>query len=124
MKRKFLLKSVIVIMALLMASCAAVTPAATASSAPPQPATSAAGAQNAAVSIENFAFNPAALTITAGTTVTWTNNDSATHTIKSSAFNSQDLAHGQTFEFKFNTKGTYDYSCGIHPAMTGKIIVQ
>jgi plastocyanin len=124
MKRRLFLKSMIVLFALIMTSCASTPPAVTSSGAPKQPAPSIAGAQNAAISIENFSFNPATLTITAGTTVTWTNNDNATHTIKSPGFNSQDLAHGQTFAFKFDAKGTYDYSCGIHPAMTGEIIVQ
>ena len=124
MRKNILLRTMILIFALLLTSCASTPPAVTASGTPTQPAPSVAGAQNAAISIENFSFNPSTLTITAGTTVTWTNNDSATHTIKSPNFNSQDLPHGQTFAFKFDTEGTYDYSCGIHPAMTGKIIVQ
>jgi plastocyanin len=78
----------------------------------------------ASVTISNFAFNPATLTISKGTTVTWTNQDSTQHTIKSSSFNSQTLNKGGTFEFKFDNAGTYDYSCGIHPSMKGKIIVQ
>lgn len=77
-----------------------------------------------AVTIQNFAFNPATLTVKAGTTVTWTNLDSTIHRIKSTAFNSSDLNQGNTFQFQFNTAGTYDYSCAIHPSMTGKIIVE
>lgn len=77
-----------------------------------------------AVNIENFSFNPGMLTVKAGTTVVWTNNDSVSHTIKSDSFNSQPLSKGQTFEFKFNNKETYDYSCGIHSSMKGKIIVE
>jgi len=77
-----------------------------------------------AVNIENFSFNPGTLTVKAGTAVVWTNSDSVTHTIKSDSFNSQPLSKGQTFEFKFDNKGTYDYSCGIHPSMKGKIIVE
>lgn len=76
------------------------------------------------VSIQNFAFNPQTLTVKAGTTVIWTNSDSVTHSIKSSTFNSAGLGNGDTFKFIFNTPGTFDYSCGIHPAMTGTIIVQ
>lgn len=75
------------------------------------------------VNIQNFKFSPTSLTIKAGTTVTWTNSDSAPHTIKSAQFNSPVLATSQTFSFKFITVGIYDYSCGIHPSMTGKIIV-
>jgi plastocyanin len=76
------------------------------------------------VSIQNFAFNPQALTVKKGTTVTWTNNDSAPHQIKSTTFNSQPLGKGQSYSFTFDNPGTFDYICGIHPSMTGKIIVQ
>ena len=77
-----------------------------------------------AVNIQNFAFSPATLTIKKGTAVTWTNNDSAPHQIKSITFNSGQLSKGQTFSFTFNDAGTFDYSCAIHPSMTGKIIVE
>ncbi len=76
------------------------------------------------VTIQNFAFNPGTLTVKQGTKVTWTNQDSATHKIKSDAFNSSDLNQGDTFAFTFNTKGSFDYSCAIHPSMTGKIVVE
>jgi len=76
------------------------------------------------VSIQNFSFNPETLTIKAGTTVTWTNNDSVIHNIKSPSFNSPDLNAGETFSFTFGKPGTFNYSCGIHPTMTGTIIVQ
>jgi len=76
------------------------------------------------VSIKNFAFNPATLTIQKGTTVIWTNEDSVNHQIKSNTFNSNPLNQGSSFEFKFDQTGTYDYSCAIHPSMTGQIIVE
>ena len=76
------------------------------------------------VNIQNFAFSPAVITIKAGTTVTWTNNDSAMHKIKADTFNSGNLSKGDTFQFTFNTLGTFDYSCAIHPSMTGKIVVE
>lgn len=79
---------------------------------------------SSSVSIENFSFNPGTLTVAVGTTVTWTNNDSTTHTVKSSSFNSSSLAPGDTFSFKFDSKGTFNYNCGIHPTMTGTIVVQ
>lgn len=81
------------------------------------------GNQAPAVSIENYTFNPAVLTVNVGTTVVWTNNDSVVHNIKSADFNSPEMKKGETYEFKFDKAGTYDYSCGIHPTMTGKIIV-
>src|SRR5579859_4822887 len=74
--------------------------------------------------IKNYIFTPSALTVKAGTTVTWTNNDSVAHSIKSAAFNSSILNTGDTFKFTFNTAGTYNYNCGIHPTMTGTVIVQ
>jgi plastocyanin len=76
------------------------------------------------ISIQNFAFDPADLTISKGTAVTWTNNDSAPHQIKSTTFNSSSLGKGQTFSFTFNDAGTFDYSCAIHPSMLGKIVVK
>lgn len=78
---------------------------------------------SASVFIKNFAFNPATLTIKAGTTVTWTNNDPFPHQIKSAAFNSSPLDQGSTFQFTFSALGQYDYSCAIHPSMKGKIII-
>lgn len=76
------------------------------------------------VSIQNFAFNPGTLTVKKGTTVTWTNNDVVPHEPKSNTFDSGPLANGQSFSFTFNQTGTFDYSCAIHPSMTGKIIVE
>lgn len=79
------------------------------------------------VSISNFAFNPASLTIKQGDTVTWTNQDSAPHTVTSDSGNelaSTKLASGQTYSHTFNTLGTFDYHCSIHTMMKGKIIVQ
>lgn len=76
------------------------------------------------VDIKNFAFTPEVLTVKMGTTVTWINQDQAVHNIKSAAFNSKDLKKGETFEFTFQTKGTFDYICGIHPSMKGKIVVE
>ena len=83
-----------------------------------------AAAQANAVTIQNFAFNPGTLTVKQGTKVTWTNQDSAAHKIKSDTFNSPSLNQGDTFEFVFTAKGSYDYSCSIHPSMTGKIVVE
>ena len=76
------------------------------------------------VSIQNFAFSPATLTVKAGTTVTWVNNDSTVHTIKSDSFNSDNLNRGDKFTFTFNTPGSFGYVCGIHPDMKGTIVVQ
>jgi len=80
-------------------------------------------AQSSAISIRNFAFNPDTITVKKGATVTWTNNDSAPHQIKSDTFNSGALGNGQSFSYAFENAGTFDYSCAIHPSMTGTITV-
>ncbi len=76
------------------------------------------------VTIKNFAFIPETLTIKTGTKVKWVNQDSATHTIKSETVNSPSIGNGGFFEFKFDTPGTYEYVCGIHSSMKGRIIVK
>jgi plastocyanin len=76
------------------------------------------------VTIANFAFNPSTLTVKAGDTVTWENDDATPHQIASDSFNSESLAKGNTFQHKFDTKGTYQYHCAIHPSMTGQIVVE
>ena len=82
-----------------------------------------AGAQ--VVTIVNFAFAPMDLRVKAGTTVTWTNNDSAAHTVAATdkSFTSGNLAKGATFQFMFAKAGTYKYICGIHNYMTATITV-
>jgi plastocyanin len=78
------------------------------------------------VEISGFAFVPPTLTVSVGTRVTWTNNDSTNHTVTSNdnLFESGNLAKGATFSYTFEEKGTFDYHCKIHPSMTGKIIVE
>jgi plastocyanin len=84
------------------------------------------GGGGAEVIMKSFAFDPATVTIKAGESVTWTNQDSANHTVvaDNGEFTSGDLAKGATFGFKFDTAGTYAYHCGVHPSMTGTVIVQ
>ena len=55
----------------------------------------------------------------------WTNDDSATHRIKSGdgSFDSKDLKNGDSFEHTFDTAGSFAYVCGIHPSMKGTITV-
>lgn len=79
---------------------------------------------NLDIIIKNFLFSPAELTIKAGDTVVWTNQDSMAHVIAGSGFQSDTLNKGQSFSFTFNNVGTFDYICSIHPSMKGKIIVQ
>ena len=81
----------------------------------------------AAVGIDNFTFNPPALTVKAGTAVTWTNKDDIPHGIAATnnAFRrSQALDTDDSFSFTFTTPGIYQYFCYIHPHMTGTIVVE
>lgn len=78
----------------------------------------------AIVKISNFSFQPQELAIKAGTTVQWVNEDSVMHQIKSDSFNSNPLSKSQSFGFQFNSTGTFNYSCLIHPSMSGKITVE
>lgn len=94
---------------------------------PPTPPPSSPAVESG-VMIENFAFNPSSLTILAGTTVTWTNRDSATHDAASLAdslvtFASPPLSKGDSFRFTFTEPGTYRYYCTFHPSMRGTIVV-
>jgi len=84
-------------------------------------------ASSAAVKIDNFSFGPTELTVSAGTTVTWTNRDDIPHTVVSddkTTFKSKVLDTDETFSYTFTQAGTYPYFCSIHPKMTGKVIVK
>lgn len=76
------------------------------------------------INISNFSFQPGTMKVKVGTTVTWVNMDSTIHKIKSDTFNSQNLNQGDKYSFTFNTKGSFPYSCAIHPSMTGTIVVE
>jgi plastocyanin len=79
-----------------------------------------------AESLGNRAFTPGNLEIPVGTTVTWTNTDTASHTSTSNAagWNSGTLAPGRQFSFAFQTAGTFPYHCAIHPGMVGTVVVR
>jgi len=78
-----------------------------------------------AVSIKDMAFSPANITVKKGSTVTWTNNDGFTHTVTgdNGGPDSGDLASGKTYQFTFDTVGTFSYHCSIHSNMTGTVTV-
>lgn len=86
-----------------------------------QPAITAVAAE---VEIRDFSFVPNTITIPKGTTVTWTNRDTAPHTVTADSFNSGTLNQGQVFTNTFNQAGTFEYRCTIHSSMPhGKVIV-
>ena len=85
-----------------------------------------AGQGQVKVSIDNFSYSPAEVTVAAGSTVVWTNRDDVTHTVTASdkQFNSPALDTDETFSRRFDRAGTYEYFCAVHPHMTGRIVVK
>ena len=81
--------------------------------------------EGAKVSIANFAFAPAEITIAPGESVTWTNDDGAPHGLEfnDGAPGTDLLLPKASFSRRFDQPGTYDYNCSVHPYMTGRIIV-
>ena len=78
------------------------------------------------VTIDNFTFSPKEITVAVGTTVKWVNHDDIPHTVveKNTTFRSKALDTDDSYSFTFTSAGEFDYFCGLHPHMVGKIIVQ
>jgi len=85
----------------------------------------AAHAATQSVTIGDGFFEPAALTVTAGDTVTWTNADGSPHTATANGggFDSGNLDPGATFSFTFSEPGTYTYVCRYHDEMVATVMV-
>ncbi len=125
-----------VVIVLVVAGCGSSSSAATTNTPASTPA--AGGANTTNVTIQNFAFTPQTLTVSAGTKVTWTNKDPVPHDVTSAnnistsatptnLFTSGTLSQGQSFSFTFTKPGTYFYECKIHfslPAMHAKVVVK
>lgn len=79
----------------------------------------------ATVRVVDFAFEPATLEVSVGTTVTWTNDGQRPHTITADdgTFDSGRLDPGEQFSFRFDQPGTFAYQCGFHPDMQATIVV-
>ena len=107
----------------LIAVCGAALLAGTGVAVAPQAATG-----SAEIDIKNFAFEPTTLTIAAGTAVTWFNQDEEPHNIvnvgQPRLFRSAGLDGGEKYTFVFDTPGTYEYICSVHPHMHGMIVVK
>jgi plastocyanin len=105
-----------------------VPPAAVSTVPPPKPLVAA--DPNAAggprISVGNFNFTPADITVARGTTVTWTNHDDVQHTVTASdsSFGSSAIETEGSFSFAFAEPGSFSYFCAIHPFMTGRVTVQ
>ena len=78
------------------------------------------------VTIDNFTFTPPELTVAVGATVKWVNRDDIPHLVvnKDKAFRSKALDTDDSFSYTFDSAGTFDYFCALHPHMVGKIIVK
>ena len=76
------------------------------------------------VSISGMSFSPGSLTVKAGTTVTWTNNDNTVHTVTAddASFSSGDMNNGSSYSHTFSAAGTYPYHCNYHPAMKASVV--
>lgn len=127
------LLAALIILSILLAGCSP-TPATTApASTSSAPATSAAPGtaavpvtgNEAKVTIQGFAFDPASITVKAGDTVTWTNQDNAAHTVTAddNSWTSPTIAKGETYSHTFTTAGTVAYHCSIHPTMKATVVV-
>jgi plastocyanin len=112
----------------LVASCQTQAPAPAPAPVPaPAPApTPGPTAADVELEISGFAFKPNTITIEVGTTVTWTNMDSAPHTVttRETLFDSGRMSTGDTFSYTFEQSGTYEYYCTIHPSMVATITVE
>jgi plastocyanin len=77
------------------------------------------------VNIDNFTFTPKELTVKAGTVIVFRNRDDIPHTVNGTKgeFHSKALDTDESFSFTFANPGTYEYFCGLHPQMQGKIAV-
>ena len=78
-----------------------------------------------AVNIDKFTFVPVTLTVPAGSTVTWTNQDEEPHTVVANdgSFHSPGMGTQATFSYKFAKAGSFDYVCSIHPFMHATVVV-
>jgi len=92
------------------------------------PADSVATAGGGQVGIKGSRFDPLDVTISAGESVTFTNNDPFAHTVTSNdssplEFDSDRFSDGETFVVTFDDAGTYEYFCQIHPTMRAAVTV-
>ena len=73
---------------------------------------------------KSYKFAPAAITVTAGSTVTWTNDDNFTHSVRIEGGTPMVIKPGEKTTFTFDTPGTFKYDCSFHPQdMKGEVVV-
>ena len=78
------------------------------------------------VSISQFTFRPAVVSVARGDRVTWVNEDAEEHTVTATdrSYTSAGLEPAETFSHPFTAPGTYEYFCALHPHMTATIVVK
>ena len=130
MRLSLKLAAFLAVFAVTLAACTSTPAAGPAATSAAPAATSAAPAAKAAVTIKGFAFAPATLEVAKGTVVTFTNSDSATHTVTSGANRTKDGKFDQQITgsaeatVKFDTAGTFEYFCQLHSSMKGTVTVK
>jgi plastocyanin len=78
------------------------------------------------VHVKNFAYEPATVTIDAGQSVRWVQDDDVPHTVTATdkSFDSGNLDAHKTWTHRFDKAGTYAYTCTYHPMMRGTVVVK
>jgi plastocyanin len=81
------------------------------------------------VVMKDITFEPGDVSVAAGDTVTWTNDDTVNHDVTAddksfSSGDAGDLAPGDTYDHKFDKAGTFKYVCTVHPGMEGEVVVK
>ena len=122
---------VVVALLLVLTACGSQQPASISPPAAPAPATTSGGSPvpgaGSSVSIASFAYAPGTLNVKVGTTVVWTNKDTDPHTVTSKdgsgPLKSPVMKAGDTYRYTFDTAGTFEYLCTIHPFMTASVVV-
>ncbi len=112
--------SIVLALSLIMISCSKGGGYGTMTSNPPPAATV------NTVNIVGMTYDPATITVTVGTTITWNNNDNMAHTVTAddNSFDSGNIAAGGKFSKQFTVAGTYAYHCTIHAGMKATVIVK
>lgn len=120
MARQLTLGAVLVTLALGLAACGS-GDTATKPKAEPAPASG-----NVQVRIAGFAYHPPRLVVRAGTTITWTDADSANHTVtaENGSFDVGNISRGERGSRRFTKPGSFAYQCNYHPNMHGQVVVR
>ncbi|HEU4916749.1 MAG TPA: cupredoxin domain-containing protein [Acidimicrobiia bacterium] len=80
-------------------------------------------ASSTSATIAEFAFAPAELGVSVGSTVTWNNSDPTPHTVTSHDFDTGPIEQGASGSVTFAAAGSFEYFCAIHPTMRGRVVV-